>query len=436
MTKFEEGFYLGASTSAHQTEGDNTKCDYYLMENMEHSEFSEKSGKAVDHYNRYKEDILLLKEAGLNSYRFSIEWARIEPEEGVFDEKEIQHYRDELTFMKENGIVPVVTLMHFTSPVWLIKKGGWTGKDTPFYFQRYAKVIAERLGDLIPLIVTINEANMGVQVGAIAERYRKLMMQNREKNVEGSVQVGMNFNSMLENMKAKGMENYALFGTPDPKTFVSGRKEEEEETVILSHIAAREAIKAERPEIKVGLSLSLHDIQAAEGGEEKAKDEWRKEFLIYLKAIEKDDFIGVQNYARSIIGKDGIMNPPTSASLTQMGYENYPEALYNVLKRLDRELKERNLDIPLYVTENGIATGNDEERVVFIEKALSGLKRAKDEGVDVRGYFHWSLLDNFEWQKGFSMTFGLIAVDRVTMKRYPKPSLKYLGAYAPIKRNV
>ncbi len=130
------------------------------------------------------------------------------------------------------------------------------------------------------------------------------------------------------------------------------------------------------------------------------------------------------------------MNPPLSASLTQMGYENYPEALYNVLKRVDGELKERNLDIPLYVTENGIATGNDEERVVFIEKALSGLKRAKDEGVDVRGYFHWSLLDNFEWQKGFSMTFGLIAVDRVTMKRYPKPSLKYLGSYAPIKRNV
>ena len=436
MFRFEDGFYLGASTSAHQTEGDNTKCDYYLMENMEHTEFSEKSGKAVDHYNRYKEDISLLKEAGLNGYRFSIEWARIEPEEGVFDEKEIQHYRDELTFMKENGIEPFVTLMHFTSPVWLIKKGGWTGKDTPFYFQRYAKVVANRLGDLFSHVVTINEANMGVQVGAIAERYRKLMMQNSEKNVEGSVQVGMNFNSMLENKKAKGMENYALFGTSDPKTFVSGRKEEEEDVVISSHIAAREAIKVERPDMKVGLSLSLHDIQAKDGGEEKAEEEWRKEFFIYLKAIEKDDFLGVQNYARSIIGPEGIMNPPLGASLTQMGYENYPEALYNVLKRVDKDLKDRNLSIPLYVTENGIATSNDEERVLFIDKALHGLKKAKDEGVDVRGYFHWSLLDNFEWQKGFSMTFGLIKVDRNTMERFPKPSLKYLGSFAPEKRMV
>ena len=407
MKKFEEGFLLGAATAAHQTEGNNIHSDYWLMENMKYTEFSEKSGLAVDHYNRYKEDIDILKNAGLNAYRFSIEWARIEPEEGVFDEKEVEHYRDVLSYIHEKCITPVVTLMHFTSPSWLIKKGGWRSENTPFYFQRYVSYVIEKLGDLIPYVVTLNEANMGVQVNSIALRYRK-MMEKKASNLEGNVQVGMNFNSMMENMKAKAGEYVTLFGTPDPKTFVSGRSEEEEDVVISSHIAAREAIKRIRPEIKVGLSLSLHDIQSLEGGEENASEEWRKEFSIYLDAIKDDDFLGIQNYARSIYGKDGLENPPEGSELTQMGYENYPYALGN-----------------------GIATDDDEKRRVFIGKALEGLRDAKDEGVEVKGYFHWSLLDNFEWQKGFAMTFGLIAVDRSNMERHPKESLYYLGSFAP-----
>ena len=430
MKKFEEGFLLGAATAAHQTEGNNIHSDYWLMENMKYTEFSEKSGLAVDHYNRYKEDIDILKNAGLNAYRFSIEWARIEPEEGVFDEKEVEHYRDVLSYIHEKCITPVVTLMHFTSPSWLIKKGGWRSENTPFYFQRYVSYVIEKLGDLIPYVVTLNEANMGVQVNSIALRYRK-MMEKSASNVEGNVQVGMNFNAMMENMKAKAGEYVTLFGTPDPKTFVSGRSEEEEDVVISSHIAAREAIKRIRPEIKVGLSLSLHDIQSLEGGEDNANEEWRKEFSIYLDAIKDDDFLGIQNYARSIYGKDGLENPPDGVELTQMGYENYPYALGNVLRRVNKELGEKGIKKTLIVTENGIATDDDEKRIAFIEKALEGLRDAKDEGVEVKGYFHWSLLDNFEWQKGFSMTFGLIAVDRSNMERHPKESLYYLGSFAP-----
>ena len=430
MKKFEKGFLLGAATAAHQTEGNNIHSDYWLMENMKYTEFNEKSGLAVDHYNRYREDIDLLKKAGLNAYRFSIEWARIEPEEGVFDEKEIKHYRDVLSYMHEKCITPVVTLMHFTSPYWLIKKGGWRSENTPFYFQRYVSYVIEKLGDLIPYVVTLNEANMGVQVNSIALRYRK-MMEKKDSNLEGNVQVGMNFNAMMENMKAKAGEYVTLFGTPDPKTFVSGRSEEEEDVVISSHIAAREAIKRIRPEIKVGLSLSLHDIQSLEGGEDNANEEWRKEFSIYLDAIKDDDFLGIQNYARSIYGKDGLENPPDGVELTQMGYENYPYALGNVLRRVNKELGEKGIKKTLIVTENGIATDDDEKRIAFIEKALEGLRDAKDEGVEVKGYFHWSLLDNFEWQKGFSMTFGLIAVDRSNMERHPKESLYYLGSFAP-----
>ena len=430
MKKFEKGFLLGAATAAHQTEGNNIHSDYWLMENMKYTEFNEKSGLAVDHYNRYREDIDLLKKAGLNAYRFSIEWARIEPEEGVFDEKEIKHYRDVLSYMHEKCITPVVTLMHFTSPYWLIKKGGWRSENTPFYFQRYVSYVIEKLGDLIPYVVTLNEANMGVQVNSIALRYRK-MMEMSASNLEGNVQVGMNFNAMMENMKAKAGENLALFGTTDPKTFVSGRTEEEEDVVISSHIAARKAIKRIRPEIKVGLSLSLHDIQSLEGGEENASEEWRKEFSIYLDAIKDDDFVGVQNYARSLYGKNGLENPPKDAKLTQMGYENYPYALKNVLKRVNSELSEKGMEKTIIVTENGIAIDDDKIRIAFIEKALQGLQEAIKEGVDVKGYFYWSLLDNFEWQKGFSMTFGLIGVDRSNMERHPKESLYYLGSFAP-----
>ena len=173
MNRFPENFLLGASTAAHQVEGNNIHSDYYTMEQMKSTSFVEPSADAVDHYNRYKEDILLLKNAGLNCYRFSIEWARIEPVEGQFDEREVEHYRQMLRFCKEIGVTPIVTLHHFTSPKWLISKGGWEAESTVEDFSRYCAYIAEKLGDELEYIVTINEANMGLQLAAIAKRYMK-----------------------------------------------------------------------------------------------------------------------------------------------------------------------------------------------------------------------------------------------------------------------
>lgn len=420
-------FLLGSSTSAHQVEGGNIHSDYWAMENMTYTDFAEKSGDAVDHYNRYKEDIALMKNAGLNAYRFSIEWARIEPEEGKFDESEIAHYRDVILCCRENGIEPVVTLHHFTSPKWLIEKGGWESPDVVGYFARYAKMIAETLGKHLTYICTINEANMGIQVSAIAARYKAQMMARaaQAQSVEGMAQVGMNFNTMMENMKKKAAENMTVFGTPTPQVFVSARTPDGDALVMKAHCAARDEIKKLCPEIKVGITLSLHDIQAIDGGEENAKKEWDDEFTHYIPYIKYDDFFGVQNYTRSIIGKDGLIPASPDMRRTQMDYEFYPEALGHVIKRVYDEIR-----LPILVTENGIATNDDGDRCEFIEKAIDGVCDCIKCGVPVIGYLHWSFCDNFEWQKGFSMTFGLVSVDRKTMERTPKESLFLLGNQA------
>lgn len=431
-------FLTGAATAAHQVEGNNIHSDYWVMEQMPHSNFTEPSLDGVDHYNRYEEDIELLAKAGLNAYRFSIEWARIEPEEGKFDEKEIEHYRKVLKCCREHGVEPIVTLMHFTSPAWLIRKGGWENEAVVDAFAAYCKYVVEQLGDEMHYICTINEANMRLQVAAIAERYKRQMMAKMQQmqsgkaggNVEGIAQVGMNFNSMMENMKFQKMENMEAFGTTDPANFVSGCTPQGDLIVMKAHQAAKAAIKAVRPELQVGLTLSLHDIQAVSGGEELAEKEWKEEFSHYLPYIKEDDFFGLQNYTRSVIGPDGILPVPKGAKTTQMDYEYYPQALEHVIHRVHAEFEAAGVWMPILVTENGIATTEDADRQSFVKEATDGVKACQKDKIPVVGYMYWSLLDNFEWQKGYSMTFGLIAVDRKTMKRSPKKSLEVLGEIA------
>lgn len=425
---FEKGFLIGAATAAHQVEGNNIHSDYWAQEQMPHSSFQEPSGEACDHYNRYEEDIQMLAEAGLNAYRFSVEWARIEPEEGKFDEAEIEHYRKVIACCRKHGVEPVVTLMHFTSPVWLIQKGGWEAESTVEYFRRYAEYVTEKLGSELHYICTINEANMGLQLAAIAKRFQLMAQQAAEKakSAEGTVQVGMNFEKMMENMKYAAAENAEIFGTPQPQVFVSSRTKEGDLLVMRAHQAAVNAIKSVNPSIKTGITLSLHDLQALEGGESFADAEWEEEFRHYLPYIKDDDFLGVQNYTRTQYGPQGQLPAPEGAELTQMDYEFYPEALEHVIRRVREEFHG-----DLIVTENGVAVSDDSRRVEFIQRALQGVQNCVSDGIPVKGYFYWSLMDNFEWQKGFSMTFGLVAVDRKTQKRTPKPSLAILGGYTP-----
>ena len=424
MNKFPKDFLLGAATAAHQVEGNNRNSDCWALENMAHSSFSEPSGDAVDHYNRYREDIALMAQAGLNTYRFSIEWARIQPEEDRFDETQLAHYRDVIRCCRDHSLEPLVTLHHFTSPKWLITKGGWEADTTPADFARYAGYIARELGSELNYICTINEANMGLQVAAIAERYKRQMMAKMAAaKSDGTVQVGINLEKMLENQKAAARETMEIFGTPVCHNFTSPRTPQGDQLVIDAHMAAREAIRQAASHVKVGMTLSLHDIQPLPGGEERAAKEWADEFTHYLPAIADDDFFGVQNYTRSRIDENGIAPTPPGAELTQMDYEFYPEALEHVIRAVHKDFKG-----DLIVTENGIATADDSRRVEFIRRALAGVRSCIADGIPVKGYCYWSLLDNFEWQKGYSMTFGLIAVDRATQTRTSKPSLAYLGS--------
>lgn len=413
-------FLLGTATAAHQVEGNNVHSDFWALEHIPHSSYAEPSGDACDHYHRFEGDIRLMAESGLNAYRFSLEWARIEPSEGQFDEGEIAHYRSVIRCCREHGLEPVVTLHHFSSPAWLMAKGGWEAKTTPADFEKYVRYVARQLGSEFSYVCTINEANIGMEITAIAKRYM-MQMQRAGQNV----QLGINLKEMLANQRLAAEENLGALGTENPATFTSPRSRASDAVVIRAHELARDALQELCPHAKVGLTLSLHDVQPAAGGEEAARQEWDDEFLHYLPHIANDDFLGVQNYTRSVIGPDGSLPTPDEAELTQMGYEYYPKGLEHVLRRVAEGFKGE-----LLVTENGIATSDDSRRIDFIKAALAGVERCVADGLPIKGYFYWNLLDNFEWQKGYAMTFGLIAVDRYGgQKRMPKPSLTYLGSW-------
>ena len=416
-----ERFLVGAATAPHQVEGNNTTSDCWVVEQLPHGGYTDPSGDACDHYNRYAEDIKLLAEAGCNAYRFGIEWARIEPTEGRFDSNAIKHYRQVLDCCYANGITPIVTLHHFSSPAWLMTKGGWGKEYVVAAFARYVRKIVKVLGNKMPIICTINEANMGGQLQQIAAD----MLKSNQR--EGDVQVGSNTSLDMKAILLGMLEQGRVFHCSPfaVNNYLKPRKPAQEKLVMQAHRAAIKEIKALYPDTKVGLTLSLFDYQAADGGKDAAAKLWQQDFGWYLPYIKNDDFLGVQNYSRKIIDATGSREPAPGAPVTQMGYEDYPAAIGHVLRKVAKQFKGM-----LLVTENGIATDNDARRCEFIREAFAGVQAAKADGVPVVGYLHWSLLDNFEWQAGYAKTFGLIAVDRTTQIRHPKESLSVLGTLA------
>ena len=273
----------------------------------------------MDHYNRYEEDLDLLKNAGLNAFRFTIEWARIEPEEGIFDETALKHYQNVIQACKKRDILPIVTLHHFSSPAWLIHKGGWKNEDTVELFARYCRKIAEAFKDDLKYICTINEANMGMQMKKIMDQYKNQTVKTKE-HTEGP-QVGLNHDAGMEHIMLGIREAAEAFGRPDVNTFLDGRNAEQETLVMRAHQASRKAIKSVLPDGKVGLTLSLFDIQILPGGESKAEKLWYEDFGFYLPYLQEDDFIGVQNYTRKIVAPEGEIAPEKDTIITDAGYE-------------------------------------------------------------------------------------------------------------------
>ncbi|UGQ12088.1 family 1 glycosylhydrolase [Yinghuangia sp. ASG 101] len=410
---FPPGFLWGSATAAHQVEGNNIASDFWAFEHTANSIFSEPSGDACDHYRLFRQDIALLAELGLNSYRFSIEWARIEPEDGLVSRAALAHYREVLEACHEARVTPVVTLHHFTSPRWLTALGSWDSPETPERFAAYSRTVMTELGDLIPYACTINEAN-------ISRVIRLILGDDGPRSVQ-QAPVGLGTGGA-------GAAEPAAHAFFSRKSFLTTYNENAFDVVTRAHQAARQAIREVSPDTKVGITLAVQDVQPLPGEEKTAQRVWAEQFEDFLPAIVEDDFLGVQNYSRIRVGPDGMAPLPEGAEVTQMGNEFYPQALENVLRRA------ASAGLPMIVTENGIATDDDTRRIDFTRLALEGVERAIADGVDVRGYLHWSFLDNFEWMHGYTPTFGLVGVDRATQRRTVKDSARHLGEIA--RRNA
>jgi beta-glucosidase len=384
---FPPGFVWGTATAAHQTEGGNWNNDWWEFEHREGSGCREVSGDAVDHFWRYADDIRMLRDLGFGAYRFSIEWSRIEPEAGEYSRAALDHYRRMLACCLEHDVVPVVTFHHFTTPRWLAAQGTWTNPAVVDHFARFCERSVGALGDLIGMGCTINEPNIVSLMGYLS----------------------------------------AVF-PPGTRDFAAYAKVNEH--MIAAHHKAYDAIKAGPGDFPVGICVAMGDWWAPDDAQERLARSRAGHEGQFCEAARGNDFIGVQAYTRTRLDERGMpTGPEPGVELLDMGYEYWPQSL-EVAIRYAAE----TAAVPVYVTENGIGTTDDAQRIRFTTEALEGLGRCLADGLDVRGYFHWSLMDNFEWALGYMPRFGLVAVDRETQRRIPKPSAAWLGSVARANR--
>ncbi len=287
----------------------------------------------------------------------------------------------------ERGVVPVVTFHHFTHPRWLAAAGTWEAPRAPDRFARYCARVTGHLGDLLGMACTLNEPNVVATMGW----------------------------------------RHGLF---PPRVRDRSRRDRVNEALVVAHRKGAEAIRSGPGGASVGLTLSMVDYQLQPGGDEAAARAWVERLRgpsedVFFDATAGDDFFGVQTYTRMRVGAEGPLGGEPGVPVTQMGYEFWPAALESTIRR-----SAQRTGLPVYVTENGIGTADDAQRIDYVTRALAGVGRCLDDGVDVRGYFYWSLLDNFEWVLGYMPTFGLVAVDRRTFERRPKPSAAFIGKVA------
>lgn len=395
--RFPDGFLWGAATAAHQVEGNNKNNDWWEFEQKGNVNNGETSGIAVDHYNRYEEDFDIAKSLNHNAHRFSIEWSRIEPREGEFDMDEIRHYAEVIKALKERGMKVMVTLFHYSSPLWFAKKGGWENKDAIKDFLRFVEQVLKYLGSEVDYWITINEP-----MGYAVQGY-----------LRGEFPPGIK--SVFRFLKVV-------------KIFVRAHNEAH----FLIHRFFRDA--------KVGIAKNLPFMESFD--KKSLRDKFVTNVAKYIdykmfldEVVDSLDFLGVQIYyyirVKFKLGGEyvklgdeyGVNNhADNKLPRCDRNWEIYPEGIYHVLK----DLKKYN--VPIIITENGVADREDRLRADFIRDSLISIHRAICEGVDVRGYFHWTLTDNFEWTRGRSMRYGLVEIDyENNLKRIIRPSAKYFA---------
>jgi len=413
MSSTESRFLWGAATSAHQIEGGNDRNDWWDWEGLPGKiRNGDRSGAACLGWQRYEEDLDLLKSLGLDAYRFSLEWSRIEPEPGRYDDAALEHYRRVLLACRARGITPMVTLHHFTNPRWFSALGGWEENGNLAHFVRYARLAGERYGDLVDLWITINEPEVlalhayadGTWPPGVQDRSRTLVV---IANLLEAHALGSAALRESDRVDADGDGAAARIG-------------------VAKHWALLEPLRPWLPLEHLSVWIQHHVfnvavVRALCGGPIDLSIPGARPVRRRVDALQgSSDFLGVNYYTRWMVQmfRDEARVARPGAVVSDLGWEFYPEGLERALVSCAA------FGLPLYVTENGIADAGDRLRPAFIRESLAALDRARGRGADVRGYLHWSLLDNFEWDDGYSGRFGLCAVafDKADRPRTPRPS--------------
>ena len=392
MKNFPENFYWGAATASYQVEGGIENCDWAKAAREGRVPVC---GRACDHYNRYEADFDIAKSLGHNAHRFSLEWARIEPEEGKFDEKEIEHYRQVIQALKARGLKPYTTLWHFTLPIWFSESGGFERKDSPEIFARYAKYVAEKLGDDLLGITTMNEPIVFSSNGWLRGTwppFKRFSLTDRVAITDSGAQ--------HDAQQMRSFKSFFLY----QKVF---------NNLVKSHNQAYKAIKSVQPEMEVSVVKHVILFDSNWNPINKliawvANYNWTYRFM--RKVNKCCDSVGLNYYIYKKFG-----DKKTYAK-TDMNWDVYPEGIYGCLRMLSSYKK------PLFVSEAGVADHDDDIRADYIKRQVRATWQAIEDGVDVRGHMYWSLLDNYEWALGFEKRFGLVEIDYDTLERKVRPS--------------
>jgi beta-glucosidase len=402
--RFPEGFIWGTATAGHQVEGNDVNSDMWFLEQLQPTLFAEHVGDANNSLELWPVDLDLVRSLNLNAYRFSLEWSRIEPEPGQFSLAMLDHYLRIIEGCRARGLRPIVTFNHFATPRWFAARGGWTNSESPALFERFCERAARHLAQTIDRATTLNEPNLlrllsWVDLPPAMKDLQRAMLDKAARTL-GVAKFTASNAANAEDMDA--MQANLLEG----------------------HRRGRQAIKAARPDLPVGVSLAVVDDQAL--GSHSRRDEKRAQvYGAWLEAAKGDDFVGVQNYERTQYDEKGAVPPAHGVPLDGMGREIYPPSLANAVRYVHEQTAR-----PILITEHGLVTDDDTQRAAFIPAALTHLADTMAAGVPVLGYVHWTLMDNFEWIFGYKPSFGLCAVDRQTFRRQPKPSAGVLAAIA------